>query len=140
MLFTLSLPTVHWPDPVTLGWGWGQPLEPNAGQAKQIQSLGKSQTQSLALSAPNGLRHKSPVLKGHSPVSARGRGLLLSCHFSFLPSFWALQQLLWKFSALSLFLPSVPMVQSHLERVPDILPTHHVSTNLSLGINCLDPG
>lgn len=40
----------------------------------------------------------------------------------------------------SLFFPSFPVAQFHLERVPDICPTHHVSTSLSFGINCLDPG
>ena len=66
-------------DSVPLGWGWRQTLEPNAGQGKQIQSLGNSHFQTLVLSALNGLRKKSPDFKGHSPLRVRRHGLLFRC-------------------------------------------------------------
>ena len=39
----------------------------------------------------------------------------------------------------SLFLDSVPVAQSHLEKVSAILPTHHVPSSPSLRTNYLDP-
>lgn len=76
---SLSLSRLSIGDSVPLGWGWRQTLEPNAGQGKQIQSLGNSHFQTLVLSALNGLRKKSPDFKGHSPVRVRRHGLLFSC-------------------------------------------------------------
>ena len=73
-LHSLSLQIVS----VPLAWGWRQTLEPKAGQGKQIQSLRNSHFQTLVLSAPNGLRKKSPDFKGHSPVRVRRHGLLFS--------------------------------------------------------------
>ena len=51
-IHSLSFQTVHWPDSMPLGRGWGQPLEPNAGQGKQIQFIGNSQPQIQAHSDP----------------------------------------------------------------------------------------
>lgn len=76
---SLSLSGLSVGDSVPLGWAWRQTLEPNAGQGKQIQSLGNSHFQTLVLSALNGLRKKSPDFKGHSPVKARRHGLLFRC-------------------------------------------------------------